>query len=64
MSSLSEFYYDDWQPRKCQKCHNDKFKSINQDYVANVLCEEDWICAECGQHANFWGYGHWQPIKE
>lgn len=45
--------------KKCNNCNSRNYQDIIIDKVANIVCEEQRICVNCGEEIDYWGYGSW-----
>jgi hypothetical protein len=59
--NINEGYINlDLSPKKC-RCGSISFKTINRDFIENILCEYEVYCKECNQSVGYWSYGVWLP---
>lgn len=57
-----KYYKDDGEPIKCTKCESKELSMKILDYIANVPCEQECRCPECGEIVGYWAYGSWDPV--
>ena len=49
--------------RKCPVCKNKTWKTIDEDYISSILCEQHLLCTECGFDFFFaYGHYHWSYV--
>lgn len=45
---------------RCPKCGGEEVVSATKETVANVVCECEETCRDCGTFRNYWAYGFYQ----
>ena len=53
----NDFYTDG--PIECV-CGSNNFKYETKDSIANIVCEMECNCKDCGHFLGYWAYGFWQ----
>jgi len=57
-----ETVYDtDGTPKRCTKCGCKDFDVHVLDAIEWTVCEEKYICKDCGAVVAFWAYGYFNP---
>ena len=52
---------NDFSPRHCKKCGNNKFKDNVKDKLDYLVMEYESCCSICNYVNGYWAHGHWMP---